>query len=771
MNIKNLCMGCMNAFDGSSDFCPHCGYKTGLENSSRGLQPKTILNGKYLVGKILGEGKFGITYIGYDLTLEYKVAIKEYFPSELATRDSIAKKQTHLTNPTVEKEEKFVSGLERFEKESQALTRFNELDGIVSVKEFFYENSTGYMVTEYIDGFTLSKYLSYHNNKLPSNQVISMMMPLMDSLEKLHAGNIIHRDICPDNIMVTESASLKLIDFGAGRILDFSDPNSLNAVLRHGYAPEEQYQPNGIQNARTDIYALSATMYYMISGTVPQKSTDRILRGDKVTPLNRIVSTVPNKLSDAIMHGLAIKANDRPESISAFKNELKKGKKKILPYIFIGIGAAAFLFVLVISGIIVAIRLSKRPQNNYNSGQTVAQSVVEANDNNTGKGSNTQDNNVQGGDVQDSNVQEAKVFTEGEIPAMWREYQDKILNTLGVSFVVPYGMNFDENGLYGCLDDFDADGDSELFLELDYGLYGSEEGGSELLFADKDGVWMKDNDGNFVSIDENSEQAKSFKYYFDKDRSKYDNYFLTASELNSVPLGNQKILNKACSSVWDQKPYCYTGDVITKDNILFCEAPEKQHYYTTMGEGVLCSRTTVYYSPYFTDGQYGELASCLLTPEQYTKSSDLVNQINKSAEYVKNNIKKVYFYEEGETTGTADSFKINDVSLDSVLYNEAGYYVFNYKCACTFDSLHHITIYNWERGTTYYVGIIEDLYGEVTYTGSPLDIYTDGIEGLYAYVIMKCDGDSYTMIDCNTGYIGSEVTDKVLATSKSPWGE
>lgn len=354
MEINKLCMGCMKEFSDDSEYCEYCGYKKGTPNSSRGLQPQTILNGKYLVGKVIGEGGFGITYIAYDLVLNYRVAIKEYFPTELVTRDTSTGAQTSLTVLTDSKEEQYKKGINRFIREAGNLAKFNNLTGIVSVKEFFYENNTAYMVMEHIDGVTLSEYLDNNGGKLPYTKVIEMMNPIMESLVKVHAAGIVHRDISPDNIMVTNDGKMKLIDFGAARLVENNDVKSLTVILKHGYAPEEQYQPEGNQGAWTDIYALAATMYRMITGMVPQESTDRVLSGDKVVSVNKLFSDVPKRVSDAIMHGLAVKVSDRPKKISDFKAELETGRRPKSVF-YLGI-VVAVVALIVVAGILLSNR-------------------------------------------------------------------------------------------------------------------------------------------------------------------------------------------------------------------------------------------------------------------------------------------------------------------------------------------------------------------------------------------------------------------------------
>ncbi len=359
MDVNRLCMGCMKEMEESDSFCPHCGQKRGEANTARALQPQTILNGKYLVGKVIGEGGFGITYLAYDLNLERRIAIKEYFPNEHAARDTSVSTQTALKVLTDGDEEQYKKGLERFSREAANLAKFSGLPGIVSIKETFYENNTAYMVMEYIEGVTLEKYLEDHGGRLPYAEVIGMMKPVMEDLEKIHKAGIIHRDISPDNIMVCNDGSVKLIDFGAARFVGNNDRKSLTIVLKHGYAPEEQYRSDGDQGPWTDVYALAATMYRMITGIVPQESTDRILGGDKVVPINKLVKELPKRVSDAIMHGMRIRASGRTKTMTAYGLELsgERGKKKWL----IAAALAAGFMVAVCIGIIVFMPRKSKP--------------------------------------------------------------------------------------------------------------------------------------------------------------------------------------------------------------------------------------------------------------------------------------------------------------------------------------------------------------------------------------------------------------------------
>ena len=320
----NLCFGCM-APKSQPGPCPVCGFdENTYEPSAHHLPPGIILAGKYLVGRVLGEGGFGITYIAWDLNLELKVAIKEYYPNGYVTRDH---SHSHtLTMLTGFSTDFFQRGLEKFVDEARRLGKFWGLPGIVAVKDYFQENHTAYIVMEFAEGRTLKAILQNTPfGRLPADQVLSMMEPVMDSLEIVHRSGLIHRDISPDNLMVDADGRVKLIDFGAARDFMAQGERSLSVMLKPGYAPEEQYRSRGVQGPWTDVYALCATIYRAITGIVPEESLDRMAEDVLERPSQMGIPIEPFQ-EEALMKGLAIFQRDRYQSIGELKGAMYGSK-------------------------------------------------------------------------------------------------------------------------------------------------------------------------------------------------------------------------------------------------------------------------------------------------------------------------------------------------------------------------------------------------------------------------------------------------------------
>lgn len=301
----------MNPIGGTDDNCPFCGSSISVNVPPHHLAPGTVLNNKFLVGAAIGEGGFGITYIGRDIKLDMKVAIKEYYPSGYANRSNTIS-PTVSSSSSEERKDFFDMGKERFLKEAQSLAKFSGSAGIVDVRDFFEENNTAYIVMEYLDGQTLKNYLR-SNGTLTPEQTVKLLMPVMESLKKVHSQGIIHRDISPDNIMLV-GKRVKLLDFGAARYVSATNNKSLSVILKPGYAPEEQYRSKGNQGPWTDIYALCATMYKCITGITPDDSTQRVFNDELKTPSELGINIDP-AIEKALIKGLSVMQKDRYQNI------------------------------------------------------------------------------------------------------------------------------------------------------------------------------------------------------------------------------------------------------------------------------------------------------------------------------------------------------------------------------------------------------------------------------------------------------------------------
>lgn len=329
MENKKLCLGCMEYYDSGLDACPHCGYVDGKENSHvLHMVPGTILHKQYIIGKSLGYGSFGVTYIGWDKIMRRKVAIKEYLPSEYATRKV---KDTDITIPESEsQQQEFEKGMKKFRQEAEKLAKLGHVDGVVYVYDTFEENNTAYIVMEYLNGETLSSYLK-RNGVLSEKETLRLMIPLLQALQAIHDQNIIHRDISPDNIFIAKDSAgnrqVKLIDFGAARFATSSHSKSLTVLLRPGYSPEEQYRSSGEQGPHTDVYAIAAVMYQMVTGEIPPDALERRTaierkKRDLLSDPSKYNKDLSDNFETALTNALNVKIEDRTPTADAFLQEL-----------------------------------------------------------------------------------------------------------------------------------------------------------------------------------------------------------------------------------------------------------------------------------------------------------------------------------------------------------------------------------------------------------------------------------------------------------------
>lgn len=289
-----------------------------MEKNSYSLQRNTGLIGRYVIQEVLGQGGFGITYLGIDKLYGNKVAIKEYYPQKIAMRK--AQYEDVVTVTSIEEKNNYDKGKKRFLDEAQVMARFNKNEGIVKILDFFEANNTAYIVMEYLEGITLKQYLGKYG-VLQFRNLIEMMLPLLEALIEIHSQGLIHRDISPDNIMVQHNGKLKLMDFGAARDYTESGNKSLTVILKPGYAPPEQYQTHGVQGPWTDIYALCATIYKCLTGITPPDAIARVM-DDKFKEPDQLDGKLSPDIKKILWKGMNIFPQERYQDIGEFGEDV-----------------------------------------------------------------------------------------------------------------------------------------------------------------------------------------------------------------------------------------------------------------------------------------------------------------------------------------------------------------------------------------------------------------------------------------------------------------
>ena len=273
---------------------------------------------EYELVRVLGFGGFGMTYLGFDHNLDKAVAIKEYLPSDIATRTG----DNSVVPQASQFQDDFEWGLDRFLDEARALARFDHRH-IIKVYRFFEAHGTAYIVMEYAEGETLSAYLE-RKWTLKEAELKVILYPLLDGLEVVHRADFLHRDIKPGNIIIRdEDNSPVLLDFGSARQAIGARSRSVTSIITPGYAPIEQYSSRGDQGPWTDIYALGGVCYRALTGEVPDDAMDR-MRDDPLIPVvERCSGQASTGFLSAIDWALQINEEDRPQNIAVWRDKLE----------------------------------------------------------------------------------------------------------------------------------------------------------------------------------------------------------------------------------------------------------------------------------------------------------------------------------------------------------------------------------------------------------------------------------------------------------------
>lgn len=306
-------------------FCPYCGYNpiSREKKYPLALPEGSILAGRYLVGNVLGQGGFGITYVALDVKHQTKVAIKEFFPDNLVQR---VKDRHTVTSRTSGIQQDFFYGKTQFPTEAKILAELNWHPNIVNVKSYFEENGTAYFVMQFLQGVSLQQYVRNQGGVIPWQTAVSMLAPVMGALHIGHQIGIIHRDVTPDNIMITVSGEIKLLDYGAARFSLGDRSRSFDVILKAGYAPVEQYARHGRQGPYTDVYSVAATLYAVTTGYLPPEAITREEKIPLIMPSQYGVQiSVPQE--QALLKALSVQAKDRFQTMGEFGRAMLSRKE------------------------------------------------------------------------------------------------------------------------------------------------------------------------------------------------------------------------------------------------------------------------------------------------------------------------------------------------------------------------------------------------------------------------------------------------------------
>ena len=312
------CMADLKEYDDGP--CPVCGFdQDAVPQPEEAMPRNTILHGKYLVGDVLGQGGFGITYIGFDLSLEIKVAIKEYYPTGAVSRregqSSLVWNSSNLSRGYRQ------NAYDDFLKEARKMARMDLIPSIVRVRETFLENETAYIVMDYVEGETLKTRLK-RDGVMKFSDCLALLRPMMEDLDKVHAQGLIHRDISPDNIMIQPDGKVKLLDLGAAKDLTLQKEGTSQLVTKKGFSPPEQYMDGGKIGPWTDVYALCATIYYVCYGKLTPPALERMFT-DGLTFEIAGKEPLPEMVIAALKRGLALQPGERTQSVAQLLSELE----------------------------------------------------------------------------------------------------------------------------------------------------------------------------------------------------------------------------------------------------------------------------------------------------------------------------------------------------------------------------------------------------------------------------------------------------------------
>lgn len=317
INTERLCLGCMND-SGGEKICPICGYDSTEQNPDNCLPLRFIINDRYLVGKALKINGEGITYIGWDISGDTIINIKEYFPEGFAHRNPDKTVSMEASGKYT-----FNEGLMEFMEINRRIMN-SDFPALVPVTDVFEENGTIYAISKSVSGITLEEFLVKNGNTLKWEQARALFLPLIDTVKGMNDFGIIHGGISAETVLVGRDGKLRLLDYSIKKLRMLT--SEIETEISNGYAATEQYDVVGLHiDKYTDVYGLSATLFRVFIGTVPPNALVR-MQNDAMSIPAKFAEELPRHVLAALANGLQVMPEDRTANIEIFKNELVYGE-------------------------------------------------------------------------------------------------------------------------------------------------------------------------------------------------------------------------------------------------------------------------------------------------------------------------------------------------------------------------------------------------------------------------------------------------------------
>lgn len=315
MERFNLCYGCMMPLEEGNEICPECGYHVNAPHLPSYLAPGSMLNDRYIVGKLKSYNGESANYIAFDTITETKVVIKEYMPDSLCTRE----KDSAVIKVNSNYVAQYKTFLSEFVELNKVLSKMRTLNHVNAAIDMFGDNNTAYVVFDYIDGVTLGEYLKMNAGELSWEEVKKLFPPIFTTLSLVHNAGLVHRGLSPENIIVTDKGELKLTGFC---IADARTANTeLVPEIYSGYAAPEQYNSSNWQGTWTDVYGISAILYRILTGVVPIDAMSRLSNDNLIEPA-KINPNIPRNVSKVIMNGMHMSGEMRIQTVTELVTQL-----------------------------------------------------------------------------------------------------------------------------------------------------------------------------------------------------------------------------------------------------------------------------------------------------------------------------------------------------------------------------------------------------------------------------------------------------------------